>query len=186
MKGILSSRAVKGVSPLGRKHEKKKAPIGGGIQLQGSIRVKASPQESYSYWRNFKNLPSFMNHLESVVVLDDRRSHWLVKGPADTTSEWDAEIIKDVPGKRISWRSLENAQIDNAGSVSFVPLKKGQETEVKIAMTYNAPLGPIGNILGKLLGEHPKDQIAEDLGRFKDAVEQKKHPVKGGLTSASR
>jgi uncharacterized membrane protein len=110
----------------------------------------------------------------------------LVKGPADTTMEWDAEIIQDMPGERISWRSAEDAQIDNAGSVQFVGLANGAATEVKVALTYNAPLGPIGTAISTLLGENPKDQIAEDLSRFKEAVEKRKVPAQGGTTSASQ
>jgi uncharacterized membrane protein len=167
----IKSEKVAGVSPIDEAGEKKHPPITGGIKLAGSQVVQAPASVCYAYWRDFQNLPSFMTHLESVVVTDSRRSHWMVKGPADTTLEWDAEIIEDIPDERISWRSTENAQINNAGSVEFVPVSGGQATEIKVNLTYNPPLGPIGVAISKLFGENPANQIAEDLKHFKDALE---------------
>src|SRR5262245_48712139 len=137
MKRKLASRHVTGVSPLDAGHHKKRPPLTGGVQMEGHIRVNRPPSETYRYWRDFQNMPSFMRHVESVVMEDDRHSHWVVKAPANTTMEWDAEIIDDQPNERISWRSTENAQVDNAGSVQFVPVEEGRETEVKVALTYN-------------------------------------------------
>jgi uncharacterized membrane protein len=166
-------RRVAGVSPVNDRHEKKAPPASGGIQLRAKVLIHRSPETSYQYWRNFENLPSTLRHLKTVEVIDDRRSHWVVNAPADTTLEWDAEIIEDIPHERISWRSLDNAQIDNAGSVHFVPRSNGQETEMKVTMTYNPPLGKIGAWFSKLFGEDPQDQLKEDLERFKTAMEGK-------------
>src|SRR5690348_3630965 len=113
-----------------------------------------------------------MSHVASVKVLDNRGSHGVVAAPADTTAEWDAEIIEDLPNQRISWRSLKNAQIDNAGSVQFASREGGHETDVKVALSYNPPLGVIGEMLVKLFGESPDQQLKDDLSRFKEAVEK--------------
>jgi len=38
-----------------------------------------------------------MNHLENVEMLDDRRSHWVLKLPSGiTTLSWDAEIVDEL------------------------------------------------------------------------------------------
>jgi uncharacterized membrane protein len=174
MKRKLSSRHVSGVSPLDAKHQKKKPPVTGGIQLSGEILVDRPPTETYQYWRNFENLPGFMRHLESVILEDDRHSHWIVKAPANTTMEWDAEIIEDHPNERISWRSTDNAQVDNAGSVHFTPAQDGRQTKVTVMLTYDPPGGALGVALSKIFGENPDEQVAEDLVRFKEAVEQRR------------
>lgn len=170
-KPSLRSHKVTGVSPVDAEGQKKRPPLLGGFKLEGSQQISLPPSVCYAYWRDFENLPSFMTHLESVVVVDDLHSHWLVKAPADTTLEWDAEIIEDIPDERISWRSMENAQVDHAGSVEFVPLNNGRATQVKVALTYNPPGGPIGLLIGKLFGEDPARQIADDLEHFKQALE---------------
>ncbi len=90
-----------------------------GIDVKKSVTIQKPPEELYRFWRNFENLPRFMNHLESVKSLDDKRSHWVAKAPLGTTVKWDAEIIKENEPKSIVWRSLEGADVDNTDSVAF-------------------------------------------------------------------
>jgi uncharacterized membrane protein len=60
-----------------------------------SILINCSPQEAYRFWRDFENLPRFMNRLESVTKLDDRRSRWVALGPMAKPISWDAEITDE-------------------------------------------------------------------------------------------
>ena len=72
-----------------------------------------------------------MDHLQSVTVIDEKRSHWVAKGPARIKAEWDAEIINEIPNELIGWRSTEGSRVDNAGSVHFTPAAGGRGTEVQ-------------------------------------------------------
>src|SRR5205814_3086482 len=127
--------------------------------------------ELYGFWKNFENLPRFMRHLERVQKIDEQRSHWVAKGPAGYSVEWDAEIINDEPGQVIAWRSLAGASVDNAGSVRFVPAPGGRGTEVRVVIDYIPPAGVVGWAVAKLFGREPKQEIAEDLRRFKQKME---------------
>lgn len=142
-----------------------------GIHLEESIHVGRSPWDLYQFWRDFENLPRFMGHLESVRVLDARRSRWVAKGPAGSRVEWDAEIINDEPNALIAWRSLAHADVDNAGSVRFVPGPQGQGTDVKVVIGYLPPAGRVGSAIAQLFGEEPSIQVKEDLQRFKQLME---------------
>jgi uncharacterized membrane protein len=141
------------------------------IRVQKSITVNRSPEELYRFWQHFENLPRFMNHLQSVQVAGEKRSHWKAKAPAGMTVEWDAEIIADRPNELIAWRSLEGADVDNAGSVHFKPAPGGRGTEVRVEMQYIPPGGVIGATIAKLFGEAPEQQVQEDLRRFKQLME---------------
>jgi len=92
-----------------------------GIHVEQAFTINKPAHELYAFWRNFENLPRFMQHLGSVTCADGKRSHWTAVGPANYRVEWDAEIINDEPDRLIAWRSLGNADIDNAGSVRFLP-----------------------------------------------------------------
>jgi uncharacterized membrane protein len=143
----------------------------GGIHAKGTCVVNRMPEEVYGFWRDFQNLPRFMRHLESVEDLGDGRSHWTVKGPAGTTVEWDATIIADVPGKVITWRSLENSDVDHAGAVRFERAPGGRGTIVKVNIEYNPVGGVVGAAIAKLFGEEPEQQLDDDLRRFKQVLE---------------
>jgi uncharacterized membrane protein len=141
------------------------------IRVQKSITVNRLPEELYRFWRNFENLARFMSHLDSVQVTGEKRSHWRAKAPIGMRVEWDAEIINDRPNELIAWRSLEGADVNNAGSVHFKRAPGGRGTEVRVEMQYIPPGGVIGATIAKLFGEEPSQQVGGDLRRFKQVME---------------
>jgi uncharacterized membrane protein len=130
-----------------------------------------SPEELYHFWRNFENLPRFMKHVKHIQVIDNTRSHWIASAPMGASVEWDADIIKDEENRLIAWASVEGADIDNSGFVRFKPAPSGRGTEVKVAIEYNPPGGAVGDAIAKLFGEEPKQQIGDELSRFKMLME---------------
>ncbi|HZS04219.1 MAG TPA: SRPBCC family protein [Blastocatellia bacterium] len=156
---------------------------GEGIKVEKSVTINKPPEELFRFWRNFENLPRVMSHLETVRVIDEKRSHWVASAPAGTTVEWDAEIINEKPNELIAWRSLEDSQIPNAGSVRFERAPNGRGTEVKVALNYEPPAGSLGSLVAKLFGEEPAQQVAEDLRHFKQVMEAGETPSVEGQPS---
>jgi uncharacterized membrane protein len=144
---------------------------GQGIKVEESVTINRPVLEVYRFWRNFENLPRFMDHLESVTVIDDTHSHWVAKGPAGTRVEWDAIIHNEVEDELIAWRSLPGAEVNNAGSVHFTPTPEGSGTDVRVVLSYEPPAGKLGAAVAKLLGEEPSQQVADDLRRFKQVLD---------------
>jgi uncharacterized membrane protein len=131
-------------------------------------------EDLFRFWHDFENLPRFLNHLEAVRAVggaSGKLSHWIARLPAGMKVEWDAEIINEAPNKLIAWRSLEGAPIPNAGSVRFERSMSGQGVNVKVALEYAPPVGKIGSLVAKLLGEDPERRVDEDLRRFKQLME---------------
>jgi uncharacterized membrane protein len=148
-----------------------------GIHVDESVMIDRRPWDLYAFWKDLENLPRFMDHLQDVRKIDDRRSHWVAKAPAGTSVEWDAEIINDEPNALIAWRSLGGASVDNAGSVRFIPGAQGQGTQVRVVLDYIPPAGRVGAAIAKLFGEEPSRQVGEDLRRFKELMEGGKTPA---------
>jgi uncharacterized membrane protein len=142
-----------------------------GIHAKGTCIVNRDPDEVYAYWRNFANLSRFMKHLESVEETEDGKSHWIARGPAGMKVEWDATIIADEPGRLITWRSLENSDVDNAGAVRFERATGDRGTIVKVNIQYDPPAGIVGSTIATLFGEEPEQQLDDDLRRFKQVIE---------------
>ena len=140
-----------------------------GFNVRKSITVNRPPEELYQFWRHVENLPTIMHHLESVTQIDEGTSHWIAKAPAGRTVEWDAHIVEDEPNRRISWRSAIGADVENMGTVEFVPGPRG--TVVRVWLRYKPPAGILGKTIARLFGEEPSIQIAGDLRRFKQLLE---------------
>lgn len=181
-KVAMATAAVLGVTALdviasGRLVEKAnkmpaaRARQGAKMHVAKAITIRTAPDQLYSFWRNFENLPRFMFHLEAVRVINDRRSHWVAKAPAGSSVEWDAEIVEDRPNERIAWRSLPDADVKNSGSVEFRPAPGSRGTEVHVEVHYDPPAGKLGAMVAKLMGEEPARQIGDDLRRLKQVIE---------------
>lgn len=140
------------------------------INMKTVLFVNKPRQEVYAFWRKLSNLPLFMEHLKSVKKIDDNTSKWKVWLPGHLgTLSWKAEIVKDEPGKLLGWNSLPDSKIDNAGKVEFRDADGG--TELRVMITYRAPLGAVGAGIAQLLTPTFEKIIEEDVKSFKRYIE---------------
>ena len=101
-----------------------------------------------------------------VRQLDDKRLHWVVE-VGGKVKEWDAEIVEQVPDRKISWRSTSGAR--NSGVVCFRPAAQ-DHTQISLEMFYE-PEGAMektGNALGLL-----SKKVEGDLERFKEFIQKR-------------
>lgn len=141
-----------------------------GVNVCEAVTIDRSAPELYREWRNLESLPERMKHLESVLELSDGTSHWAAHGPAGTVFEWDAEILQDIPGQLLSWRSLPGSDVVSAGSVNFDEVP-GHGTRVTVRLQYDPPGGKIGAYVAWLMRQDPSRQIREDLHAWKQRLE---------------
>lgn len=149
-----------------------KRVLGGGrsIHVTESVRLEKPLAEVYRFWRQLDNLPRFMDHLVRVTDQGGGLSHWVARGPAGVKVEWDAEIINDVPGQVIGWRSLPGGDVTTAGSVNFDELPNGLGTQLTVKLQYEPPAGRIGDFVAQQFCHAPSQTIREDLQRLKQLI----------------
>src|SRR5262245_56214441 len=140
-------------------------------EIRATIVINRPPADLYRFWRSFDNLPRVMRHVQSVFVINDHLSYWVVQTLAGVTLEWDAKITHDVENERIAWRSFADADIDNAGFVEFEPIGDGQKTKLTLTLQYALPTRLMETAAAELFGEHPEYTLAQDLQRLKDLME---------------
>jgi uncharacterized membrane protein len=150
---------------------------GHGVALRATITVNKPTSEVYQFWRHLENHPRFMQHLESVVSTNGKRSHWVAKAPLPAPIEWDADIVTERENAMLSWRSLAGADVDHAGTVRFRELPNGRGTEVRVRLEYAPPGGVIGVAVANLFKTLTEQQFKEDLRRFKQIIETGETPT---------
>jgi uncharacterized membrane protein len=146
--------------------------------------ILRSPAELYLEWRDLTRWPELVPMLESVTLQDDRSSHWVARGPANTRIEWDAELITDEPDQFIAWRAVESSDVFNAGSVHFETAPGGRGTEVRVVLTYMPPAGRLGAAMATIFGKSADRQVREGLRRFKQRMETRETTVSGATESS--
>lgn len=149
----------------------KLSELGRSVLVEKKAFINVPPERLYDFWKNLENLPKFMRHLVAVEDLGNGRSHWVAKGPAGSVVEWEAEITRDIPNEMIGWRSVEGSDVDNAGSVRFLPGRSSDGTEVRVTLRYNPPGDILGAVAARLFGRDPGTEIEQDLKHLKALLE---------------
>jgi uncharacterized membrane protein len=136
-----------------------------------TVSINRPREQIYAFWRDFRNLPLFMENIQSITVADDRRSHWVVAAPGERVVEWDSVITADDPNHSIAWVSEEGASVRNSGLIEFRDSTNGRGTVVTATIVYDPPGGALGKALAKVFQREPNVQARRDLRRFKQLME---------------
>lgn len=141
------------------------------VNIRTSFSIDKPRQEVYAFWRKLDNLPLFMKHLDNVDIIDEKRSHWVLKLPAGVAKvSWDAEIVHDEPGYMIGWSSLPDSIIDNAGKIRFRDTEDGG-TLIDVVISYQPPAGGLGASLAHVFNPLFKKLVDDDVQNLKQYMD---------------
>jgi uncharacterized membrane protein len=134
--------------------------------VQKSIDVNVPIRTAYNQWTQFETFPHFMEGVEFVRQLDDRRLRWRAE-VGGQTEEWDAEITEQHPDERVAWTSTTGKR--NAGVVTFHRIDD-MTTRIMVQMDYEPEgfLESVGDALGYM-----DRRVQGDLERFKEFIESR-------------
>ena len=142
----------------------------GSTLIGRAVTINRPAAELFAYWRDFSNLANFMENVERIDILDERRSHWVVKAPGGKTVEWNAVVTEEAADRYIAWTSEEGADVPNSGRIEFRDAG-ARGTVVNVTMLYDPPGGFVGKIIAKMFQREPAIQARRDLRRFKQLME---------------
>lgn len=150
---------------------RKGLPEAPNVSIDTSLTVNKSRHEVYAFWRRLENIPLFMKHIESVNAMPNNRSEWKAKIPGVPASlRWEAVVIEDEPGEILSWASLPEADIQNAGTIEFRDAGENM-TEIHVTIVYQPPMGRAGAGISKLFTPLFRKMIKNDIKNFKRYME---------------
>ena len=141
-----------------------------GINLKEGIRIERPVEDVFDFWRDLPNLPRFMSYVDRIDLRGDGVSHWVIKGPAGVTLEWDARLINEQRPHLLAWESIGDPDVFSAGSVKFTPLSV-DATDVEVRLQYDPPAGKLGAGLAAITGNAPSGVLRDDLRRLKQLLE---------------
>ena len=134
-------------------------------RIEESIEVGVPVDTAYNQWTQFEEFPQFMEGIEEVRQLDDKRLHWVAE-MGGKREEWDAEITEQHPDHRVAWTATGGK--GNAGVVTFHRIDDAQ-TRIMVQMDWE-PEG-VTEKIGVALGMDDR-RVQGDLQRFKELIEK--------------
>ncbi len=155
-------------------------------ELGSNILVNASPEEAFRQWRDVEQAPRYMNFIEMVEKIDDRRSKWTATGPMGTKLQWTSEITDERPGEYIAWRSLPGSDLNVQGRVEFKKAPGDRGTVVESSMQYALGNRALRGAASGFLGRQARFFLRQDMRRFKALLETGEIPTTHGQTHGPR
>lgn len=159
----------------------------GKIWVRTSSLIHVDAEDLYRMWRDVEAAPLWQEQIERVTRTGEMTSHWVMRPGAkddkDNTVEWDSEVLRDEPGRRIAWRSI-GGESDNAGEVVFEPSPGGRGTMVTVLQEFR--MGKLTSAWETLVGRNPKQAVIENLRHFKALAETGEIPRTQGQPHGPR
>jgi uncharacterized membrane protein len=138
---------------------------------QRSVTILKPRHELFAFWRDFNNLPRFMQNLEAVQALDAQHARWVWRGLGGRLLEYETEIQGEAEGEHITWLGTRDGQSLFRADVKFRDAAANRGTEVTLTVGPGEPGGHMdGNAL-VLMSKDPERQVRDDLARFKQLME---------------
>jgi len=138
--------------------------------VRTSALILKPASELYELWRDVEEAPLWQEQIAEVRAIGPRTSHWVMwtGDDSDKSIEWDSEVLKDEPGKRIAWSSI-GGDSDNAGEVVFESSPGGRGTIVTVLQEFR--MSKWASTWETLTGRNPKQAVIENLRHFKALAE---------------
>jgi uncharacterized membrane protein len=123
---------------------------------QQCVVVKAPLERVYEQWSRIEDLPKFITAIRNVRRIDDTHFSY-VWHPNGEDKPGIFQIVLQVPGRRIAWRTMSNGFM--SGVVSFEPRS---ERETEVILKIRSIFDP----------SNLSRRVEEYLGNFKRLVEK--------------
>lgn len=138
--------------------------------LQKKLTINAPAQQVFSYWADFRNFQQFIPMIESIEILDDKRSRWLIHAPLGHKVCFESLITIFEPGKTLVWESSHSGG-HGRGKIRLTEMDGN--TRVELDFEYSLQKNWMQNI-ARLVNRFGFPSLAFDhgLARIKEEIEK--------------
>ncbi|HEU4409800.1 MAG TPA: SRPBCC family protein [Polyangiaceae bacterium] len=183
--GGLGLRGARGVCPLYGALGVSTAGSAGPTFVERTVLVQAPAETMYELLRD----PAELSTLFGGVLRVDRsegRYRWALRLPRLGELGFDMNLIEEMPGKVMTWRTRSGGVADASIGARVLPAPGGQGTELTLTLRYDGgAVGPEG-ALGRLLAGGAKELLGEALRRLRQRAEAGELPTTAGQPSGRR
>jgi len=141
-------------------------------ELVDRVIVARPRQELYAFWRDFTNLPKFMENVRKVTEVDSLSSLWTIAVADGESTEWEFLVTDDEPDRMIAWSTSGHSPVKYAGRVEFEDSIWEGKTQVTTIVNDTSP-GPLAHAHTYLV-------------RFKQYMESGNGPAPGAGPAAAQ
>ncbi|GAA3749273.1 SRPBCC family protein [Terriglobus aquaticus] len=160
---------------------------GNRLRAHAVATINASPEEVYNTYASIDLLPIWQEGVVSVTRIGGNKLHWVMQDPGTgVQTEFDAEELELVPGKRHVSRVLTGPTAGTTDILSLEPHPAGRGTVATMIVDGTVPGGAIANAVAGVISRSPRQLVIEDLRHLKELIESSQIPSVEGQPAGRR
>jgi len=137
--------------------------------IEASVTIQRPLEEVFRFYRDFKNLPSFLGDVVAIEQTGRATSRWTIQGPLGIRARWTTKVTEERANELIRYEMVMPLGLRSYWEIHFTSGAAATETEVREVMT--APLGKLGRAALALIGKFPAEEVSANLRRLKEIME---------------
>jgi len=89
--------------------------------IEGRVTVKRPVDKVFEFYRNFKNLPSFLGDVMAIDEIGPATSRWTIKGPLAIQAQWTIRVTEERPNELIRYETESSPALKTYWEIYFAP-----------------------------------------------------------------
>jgi uncharacterized membrane protein len=134
--------------------------------IDESVVIERPVEEVFAFYRDLRNLPSFLGDVMAVEQIDPATYKWTIQGPLGVRGHWTTTVTQARTNELIRY---ETSGTGTSWEIHFAPGPQTGSTIVREVM--KAPLGKLGRLALALIGKFPQEEVVANLHRLKQRME---------------
>jgi uncharacterized membrane protein len=137
--------------------------------IQASVTIRCPIDKVFEFYRDFRNLPTFLGDVMNIETTGPATSRWTIQGPFGIQAHWTIKVTETRTNELIRYETVTSPALRTSWEIYFSPGPEAGQTEVREVM--KAPLGRLGRAALALIGKFPALEVSANLHRLKQVME---------------
>jgi len=137
--------------------------------IEAIVSICRPVDEVFNFYRDFRNLPSFLGDVVAVEPRGPAVFRWTMQGPFGIRVASTIRVTEEQPNQLIRYETVAPPLLRTSWEIRFASNSGAAETEVR--ETLKLPLGGPGRAALALIGKFPAAEVAANLHRLKQIME---------------
>lgn len=137
--------------------------------IKRRVIIQRPVQTVYEFYRDFRNLPSFLGDVMEIEQTGPATSRWTIQGPLRIRAHWTIKVTEERTNELIRYETVTSSMLKTSWEIYFSSGSDAGQTELREVM--KAPLGRLGRAALALIGKYPDEEVTANLHRLKQVME---------------
>jgi uncharacterized membrane protein len=137
--------------------------------IEASVTIRRAIEDVFNFYRDFRNLPSFLGDVMAIEQIGPATSRWTIQGPLGIRTKWTIRVTEERPNELIRYETVTSPRLRTYWEIYFAPGSETGETQVREVM--KPPLGKLGRAAVAFIGKFPAEGVTANLHRLKQVME---------------